>query len=129
MRWTEADFDSMSWHDNHVYGLEIRRGEDGAGELVLRLDYILEWLGPEDGRFTFRMAPATLTFHGVFALRIELDYIGYAFTPFSIAGIGREGNRWTIGINWPEGIISFEATSFGQELIGAPVLSDQQSLH
>jgi len=130
MRWTEADFDSMSWHDNHVHGLEIREGEDGTGELILRLDHILEWLSPgEGGRFSFRIAPATLTFRGVFALRIELDYIGYAFTPFSIAGISREGNRWSIGINWPEGIISFDATSFVQELTGEEVLSDKQSLH
>jgi hypothetical protein len=29
--WTEADYDRMSWHDNHVYGLQIEAGEHGTG--------------------------------------------------------------------------------------------------
>lgn len=29
--WTEADYPTVSWHDNHVHGLQIRAGEHGSG--------------------------------------------------------------------------------------------------
>jgi hypothetical protein len=126
------DFDTYSWHDNHVHALRIRSGEHGTGELVLDLDYILEWLPPRDGAFTFRVAPATLTFHGVVDLRVSLDYAGPSagMTPFSIQGIDRElylyGNgfsafRWRIPVNWPDGEITFIASGFTQVLRAPPV--------
>jgi hypothetical protein len=138
-RWTEADYDDLSWHDNHVYGLEIHEGEHGAGELVLHLDYILEWLPPVDGRFSFVVAPAILTFRDVFGLRLELDYqsVTAAMTPFSIGRIDREevrystghiSYRWTVTINWPQGILTFEAPGFTQELIGNPLVTQEPCL-
>ena len=33
--WTEADFEVLGWHDNHVHGFSIREGEYGAGFLTL----------------------------------------------------------------------------------------------
>ena len=44
--WTDEDFETMSWHDNHVHGIGLRSGEYGMGVLTLDLDYILEWIGP-----------------------------------------------------------------------------------
>ena len=136
MRWTEADFKTMSWHDNHVHALEIHAGDEeaGTGTLVLHLGYILEWLLQPDRTYHFRIAPAVLTFHGVFGLRVDIDYAGVqaATIPFSISGIGREplphGDRWEIGINWPEGVIAFNATGFVQELVGDAVVTDHQRL-
>jgi len=61
-RWTEADFESLSWHDNHVYGLSIREGAYGSGRLVLDLDYITEWRCGLDKRCSFLLAPAELAF-------------------------------------------------------------------
>jgi len=41
--WDESRFEHMSWHDNHVHGLRIRRGARGHdGQLELDIDYILE---------------------------------------------------------------------------------------
>lgn len=40
--WTDRQFAEMSWHDNHVHGLQIVRGAHGSGELVLDIDYIEE---------------------------------------------------------------------------------------
>ena len=134
LSWTDADFESMSWHDNHVHGLQIEGGgAHGTGTLVLDLDYITEWLPPVDGAFQFRLAPATLTFQDVFGLRIELDWIGKGMTPFSISGIGREklphGSwAWTIGVNWPEGFITFESTGFTQALRAPVVTKAEQCL-
>jgi hypothetical protein len=138
-RWTDAQFDEMSWHDNHVHSLEIRSGEYGAGELLLGLGYILEWLPPEDGSYSFRIAPALLQFREVTDLSIELDYasVSAGLTPFSISSITREihrfpsgaqTHRWTLGINWPQGSITFLASGFVQTLTGPAVISRHQFL-
>lgn len=132
--WTEADFEQMSWHDNHVHALQVESGgEHGTGTLTLDLDYIAEWLPPVDGFFRFRLAPATLIFYNVFALKIELDWIGMAMAPFSISGIGREtlahdAWSWSIGINCPEGFIAFESTGFTQVLRAPLVTKNEQCL-
>lgn len=137
--WSEADYDSLSWHDNHVYGLEIHEGEDGTGKLILHLDHILEWLPPINGTYSFRIAPAILSFHEVSGLKLELDYLAVSagMTPFSIGQISREtvtyttgynSYRWSISINWPEGFITFEAPAFTQSLLAAPVVSADQVL-
>ena len=132
----ESRFDEMSWHDNAVHGLRIREGEHGCGELELDLDYILEWLGPTESVFTFRVAPATLTFFEVFDLRIEIDYAAATagITPFCISEITRDSPvnsvkpNWKIELNWPQGAISFSATGFRQVLRAAPTVSASQSL-
>jgi hypothetical protein len=136
--WTDADFEDMSWHDNHVHGFQIRSGDYGAGELDLDLDYIVEWLCAEDGSYEFRLAPATLTFREVTELRIELDYQGVSagLVPFSIDGISREDGvvatesprRWTVNLNWPRGLLAFRASGFTQRLRAPLRVSGEQCL-
>jgi hypothetical protein len=132
--WTDADFDELSWHDNYVHGIQVEGGgEFGTGTLILDLDYILEWLRPSGQLFEFRIAPASLTFHDVFALKIDLDWIGAAMSPFSISQISRqklphESWSWSIGVNWPEGTITFEATGFTQMLRSEPLIKREQHL-
>jgi hypothetical protein len=131
--WTDRQFDEMSWHDNHVHALRIVEGVHGAGELILDLDYILEWVKCQDDKCEFRILPATLTFKDVTSLRISLDYAAAsaALGPFSIQAIERRTERrgyyeaqvWRIVINWPVGEISFEANGFEQRGTGDPVLS------
>ena len=139
MQWTEANFDEMCWHDNHVHALRIEEGEHGTGQLTLDIDYIVEWLCPQDGNFSFRVAPATLTFHDVFALKIHVDWasVQAGMRPFSIDGIEREKREhpsghvdwsWTIRVNWPEGFISFTGTRFTQVLRSEPIATQSQSL-
>jgi len=136
--WTDSDYDEMSWHDNHVYGIRIQEGDFGTGTLLLELDYILEWV-EKDNKYKFRIAPALLTFTKVFNLKLKIDYKTptAAISPFSISQIDREninstpGSKyynWTIGINWPEGKIEFEATGFTQILTGNIIETDQQIL-
>ena len=136
--WTDADYEDMSWHDNHAYGIQIQEGEFGTGILVLEFDYILEWLRPNETEFRFRIAPARLSFMDVYDLKIDLDYETptAAISSFSISEISREpvnlpGSKhykWTVGIDWPEGIIRFKASGFRQILTGDIIETNQQRL-
>ena len=136
-RWTQEQFDEMSWHDNYVHAMRIVEGEHGAGDLVLDLDYIREWIRCADG-FQFRILPVSLRFIEVTGLRISLDYAspGAAMGPFSIYGIERRTEAreryvaqvWKIVVGWPEGEISFEAQGFEQLGHGPEVLVPRQCL-
>ena len=137
LRWTHEQFDEMSWHDNHVHALRILEGEHGAGELLLDLDYILEWLkGPDE--MQFRLVPVTLRFTEVTNLRISLDYgsASAALGPFSIHAIERHVEHreryaaqvWRIRVNWPVGDISFEASGYEQSSTGEAVVRLRQCL-
>jgi len=136
--WTEADFERMSWHDNHVHGIRLVQGENGEGELVLDIDHILEWQNGEGTGFAFRVQQATLIFHGVMFPRIAIDYASAsaAFGPFMIDGIERrveqreryEQQIWRLPITWPGGHIEFEARSFTQRADGPSYVSSSQLL-
>jgi hypothetical protein len=136
--WTDANFEEMSWHDNYIHGLQFVEGEYGAGELILDLDYILEWTRSDSGRFQFKIAPATLTFREVTNLKLNIDYqsISAAMGPFSIAGITQTHEKrerytariWKIELNFPVGQLVFESSGFEQNLWGRTVLADQQVL-
>jgi hypothetical protein len=135
--WTDRLFEQMSWHDNHVHGLRINEGAYGMGELILDLDYILEWLCDAEG-CKFRLIPATLRFFEVTNLRVSLDYAtpAAALGPFSIDAIERRHEAreryvaqvWKILINWPQGEIEFDAQGFEQRAWGVAVLSESQCL-
>lgn len=127
----------MSWHDNHVHALRIVEGPYGAGELILDLDYILEWMNEPDG-YKFKLLPVALKFVGVTDLRLSLDYAARTASlgPFSIHSIERRSEPreryvaqiWKISINWPTGEITFEAKGYEQQATGVAVISDSQCL-
>jgi hypothetical protein len=135
--WTHAQFEQMSWHDNHVHALRFVQGEYGSGDLILDIDYIVEWVR-EPAEMKFRILPATLRFTGVTNLRVTLDYASAtaAMGPFSIHTIGRrteareryEAQLWTIMLNWPVGELSFEAGGYEQTGWGKLVLASRQHL-
>jgi len=135
--WTDADFDQLSWHDNHIHGFTIIEGQHGAGELILDIDYIVEWIKGEE-RIEFVISPADLVFHNVTGLRIDLDYdaISAAIGPLSIDGIHRSyevrerytAQVWALEVNFPAGRIQFEASGFTQRLRGPAKRSVQQVL-
>src|SRR5262250_3301314 len=134
--------DRLSWHDNLIYGLHLRCPDPERGvwrsDLILDIDHIVEWVRSEDGRICFRVAPATLVFHDVGDLRIDVDFKGQgeALNELSIAEItrapsnpanrmGRE--RWRIVLNMPAGgEIAFVASGYTQSLRGAARLVEEQ---
>jgi hypothetical protein len=137
--WTEKDFEQLGWHDNYIHGFTIREGEHGAGELILDIDYILEWKCPTGQVCEFSIAPATLNFTSVTDLQIRVDYASAsaATGPMSMEGINRVEKLypngystylWTIPLNWPSGEIKFIAPGFVQTLRAKPLWTNEQCL-
>ena len=141
---TDADFDSLSWHDNALYGLRLDPADAEAGDwrsdLILSIDHIVEWVKTPDAGIRFRVAPAHLIFHDVGDLRIAVDWQGEMLHDMSIHAIEREalGPRargggvrrffWRIRLNWPAGgTLSFEGGGFTQRLRAEPVLLEEQA--
>jgi len=145
---TDADFGTLSWHDCHVWGLALRPGDPDAGDwrsdLILDIDFIVEWLCGVDRVTRFRVAPADLVFHGVTDLRVHVDWDAgdqVALHSLSIDGVDRtlvHNQRvyldrpyygWTVRLNWPAGgTIGFGAVGFTQTLRDDPVVTAAQWL-
>ena len=66
--WTDADYETMGWHDVAIHGIAFE--DDGASRLLLDLDYIVEWLCPvpPSKSLAFLVTPATLIFENVWGL-------------------------------------------------------------
>ena len=147
--YTESDFERLSWHDRHIWGIELRAGDpregDWTSDLALDIDFIVDWLCGVGGGGQFRVAPATLVFHGVTDLKIKIDWGDSGFRvslhEVSVDRIEREAVRdqkvhldrpyysWRIKLNWPEsGEIAFGPVGFTQTLRAEAVLKDQQRL-
>ena len=146
----EADFDKLSWHDCRIWGLEFHSGEpvegDWTSDLVIDIDFIAEWVcSVESTETQFRVAPATLAFHGVTDLKLNLDWgnSGYrvALHEVSIDRIDREQiqgqkifldrpyYKWTLRLNSPQQTeIVFGAVGFTLTLRSEPLLTDRQCL-
>lgn len=144
--YTEADFENISWHDNAVYGFYIDRDEEWKSDLVFDIDFITDWLCGTDKTCQFMIAPATLRFHDVSDLKINIDFGDTNFrtilNELSIDGIERERVledqlqldrpyfRWSMHARLPcgEGKIVFGASGFTQILRQEPILCDNQKL-
>jgi len=145
---TGADFDALSFHDDSLYAISLRLGDpdadDWTSDLVLDIDHIVEWLRDGD-RFRFRVAPATLVFHGVTDLAVAFDQATGTFQvapmPPPLRGIERERvsdqkvyldrpyYAWRIPFNAPVGgEISFGAFDFTLTLRSEPLLLDVQAI-
>ncbi len=145
---TEDMFDRTSWHDDTVYGFQLRVGDpernDWTSDLVLDIDHIVEWTGDCDD-VRFLVAPADLVFHGVTDLQVDMrpDTEGaqVAICLPMISGIDRERvvdqkifldrayYRWTIRLSgYPSGSLTFGAVGFTQTLREGPVETRQQKL-
>ncbi|GAB3825235.1 hypothetical protein [Hymenobacter jeollabukensis] len=117
--WTEADFETMGWHDASVYAWRLQ-----GSELLMDIDYIFQWNQPEvEGTsFTFWVAPATLVFHEVQNVEFDFDFIGTE--PFKAAALEIDSleletpNEWTIQFH--NGYLGFTATGFSQYIRKAP---------
>ena len=130
--WNTDDFELMSWHDVHVHGFRFEnfKPDDGSADLVLDIDYILKW-DKTKNYFIFTVCRAELRFHGIFGLKMSIDYMTppAGMSPFTIAEIEREfvefstgytSYQWQILINWPSGYLEFQSPGFTQKLIGKP---------
>lgn len=138
---TTENFDQMNWHDNAVHAFRILDGgHSAAGQLVLDIDYITEWLQGSDRSFQFKIAPSDLIFNEVSDLVISIDYssASAAVQPMAIHEIERKlmtypngysSFSWKVNMNWPpNGFISFHASGFTQVPRMEPITSGAQNL-
>jgi hypothetical protein len=139
--WTGLDFEGMSWHDNPIYGVSFGT-TDGVSDLVLDIDYIIEWICGTMGRASFRIAPATLVFHDVTDVEMHIDGMasGYQVGLIrpTVSHVRREHVAaqkvcldrpyyvWTVELAVPGGYFRFGASGFTQALRREPVLSSEQ---
>jgi len=145
--WTESDFDSMSWHDSEVYSIRLNNPETDSDvyELVLDIDYILEWKREGDDAFRFVVAPALLRFRRVTQLHchfhltykehLTIEHVErYVCHEHSRAEHGVSCFEWRVHLRpdvSPPGIVWFHASGFTQELTeltDKPIETSCQSL-
>ena len=130
---SNADFDTLSWHDCHIHGIELRTGDPEEGDwnhdLALDIDFIVDGWRRPDEKWAFLVAPAWLVFSAVTGLRIAIEWKtegggNEVLHPASISRIVRRQvdppshrqqplYEWTVELNWPHGgTIAFCASSF-----------------
>lgn len=134
--WTEADFETMGWHDATIHAVAFPL-EDF--EIAFDIDYIFKWIDPTAGQthFRFWVSPATLVFRSIHGLHIDLDPgqeltmqdIDRAdpLTPGSARHIGQD-TEWQWRIRCNEGEISFRACGFTQYIRQSPRFGKHQTL-
>lgn len=137
-KWTEADFDQMSWHDCRIHSMAFDQEGESQSDLVLTLDFIVEWLCGPDKSCRFRIAPATLRFRDVDHLNVHFS-LGFR-DPLEISAVERvdisrqgcQNFHWTIEVRHcsepKENCLEFDATGFVQELTGKVIESTSQHL-
>ena len=79
--WTDANFDTMGWHDNAVHALALGPRCPHPGRLLVDLDYIVEWVSPsrQATTFSFWICPATLVFDPAWDLTADIDLQHFSF--------------------------------------------------
>lgn len=133
--WTTADFERMGWHDATIYAIA---NLPETWEVLLDIDYLLEWVPPDTdgGNYRFWVVPATLIFENVSSVNIELAPYG----DITVQGLERgepeptrpgfEGapTQWPWTVDCNEGVIAMRATGFRQVVRRQPVLQESQRL-
>ncbi len=136
--WTDQDFDNMSWHDVPVHAFSIIP-KDYYYELMLDIDYIFEWINPTPPvkHYSFIMAPATLTFTGVWDIETNIVTRKTVLEPLSILKIERLNPRknendkvteWDWSIQLEQGTIKFNGYGYNQYTRRKPILIETNVL-
>jgi hypothetical protein len=132
--WSDADFDTMGWHDATIYAIAVLPSGEFLSRLVFDLDYIVAWVEPGFRRRTFRfwVAPATLVFDQAWELRGELQVLDHD-QALELLHLHREpvedrhgGYRWRLEGDGFD--LSFRAPGYRQTFRRSPLLTDDQRL-
>jgi hypothetical protein len=132
---TEADFDSMGWHDSRIHALAF---QPENFELVFDIDYIFEWIHPkpDETYFKFWIAAATLVFENVYDIEFDIDSYNCKLEidnikredgrrPHNAQHIGKE-TEWLWIVECQEGEIRFRSAGFKQFIRAMPQLRHSQ---
>jgi len=133
--WTEADVETMGWHDATVYAMSFENGsEEYCGDFVLDIDYIFKWVHPTppERHFTFWVSPCTLVFKNALQIKMHIDTGMFALEGLQIADISSQespnqisGKRYIYSINLQEGQIQLHADGFTQIVRRLPMYGHQ----
>ncbi|MEP2510417.1 MAG: hypothetical protein ABJH72_13725 [Reichenbachiella sp.] len=130
--WNQDDFDQMGWHDSHVYALAFKNENF---ELIFDLDYITEWVHPNETEtyFKFWVAPTTLVFKNVHSLNIDLDdsleiLIEEIKRDNPVKAINAQQLEYDWRIETSNGLISFKSVGYVQFIRELPELISTQKI-
>ena len=136
--WTERDFNDLGWHDSKIHGISFdSNNECFRSDLLFDIDYIFNWVNPQEGEknFTFWISPCTLVFHDVLRLKMDLDSEDYLSTELEISEIKMVQKKndlkqklFNTEIETNFGNISFETSGFEQFVRVSPKHSRGQWL-
>ena len=133
--WSDADFEKMNWHDNLVYAFTF---QTESYRLLLDIDYVCRWNEPvpPSNSFTYWIAPATLVFETVQAVKIDIEMKG--ISDIILWGIRREKpsgpwsnstEMWQWHLEGNEGgDFRFHASGYKMYIRKKPVFSEHQAL-
>ncbi|GEM_PF-511058 len=129
---TDRDFEKMEWHDVKVHAIAMTSEFPRRVELMLDLDYILQWVDPNppEEYYNFWLAPATLVFENVAELSVRLQteqlecQIDELKREAQIAPGGARSWRWNLSLH--QGEISFLSTGYKQYFRQRPILHKKQ---
>lgn len=125
--WTDADFETMSWHDVHIHSIAFE-----SYSLAFDIDYMLSWIAPGAGEIYYKhwLSPATLLFERVSDVHIDLKPPGAPIVmdvtrsePVTISG---KPTTWLWHFDCIEGTIDLRATGFRQFIRRQPILASKQ---
>ena len=133
-----------TFHDASVYGMCLISPEpdqqDWRSELILDIDYILEWIKNDDGLISFRLVQAELCFVNVSDLRVVFGFPQVTINPLPIDQIVRSDRplgvrelyreyRWDIVLNdGLDGKLTFRASGYRLKEIGNSITFGQQQI-
>ncbi|SEL95493.1 hypothetical protein [Parapedobacter koreensis] len=115
---TEERLKEYSWHDCPVYSFKF------DDNFSLDIDYILEWKLEKGNSYKYLIAPASLEFIEVTALKINIETS--FVNGFEIDRIEYSNGTW--GIYLQEGKIEFKAKDFLQKIRKDPIWKTNQFL-
>jgi len=130
-KWTEADFEQMSWHDCTIHAMAF--GNENH-QLMIDIDYICKW-ETKPKSFLFWVAPSILIFRNVYDLNISSNSLD-----LTILEIKRENPRRPKNVEYIDGLeydwiiettlgeITFTSVGYNQLIRNKPVLIKRQNL-
>ncbi|MBE3654943.1 hypothetical protein [Vibrio navarrensis] len=70
--WTEQDFNIMGWHDATIWSMTANSSKF---EYLLDLDYIFQWVSPQENEtyFKFWVSPVTMVFENAFDINLDIE--------------------------------------------------------
>ena len=135
--WTEADFETMGWHDATIYSISfIPSKTEYASGLSFDIDYIFKWvLNEQEQTFDLWISPCTLVFPDVFGYQMDFESSSNDYWQLEIDAIHMEDAQRpdfpgfkNFHIELQTGYITFQAYGFIQTVRQQPVLADAMYL-